>query len=399
MYYYLLSSLKRRLILELKDSFARHPIYNKIVPFVQNKYAFDERPQFGIVVKGSSANKVALSGDNFVGTISSHVMMAFVGEPAYPIEWVREDLQSVNRNEGRIPTLPGVYYIEILTVPTKPQEFGTFAVDPLIESLDEPVLRYQSGIEREAQLQQPPVQGMLRLWENHRFLLRENVDYRVDYSNGAIELLGRGTPQAVLTADYFYAGASVGPNKFQWMTADSQTLPGVVLAFGKRASVGDKVAVRVYPDRVDTANAYGGKFEVSFDLDVITTDPNQMEEIADLVIMYLWGQKKPYLELEGIEIVDISIGGEAEDTYDEGADLWYYNASISIQLRADWEIHVPLPLTISRVTPTTQSQDAQVTPDRRGPETPDLVWNGPSDLFFATVPIVPGRNNSFERIR
>jgi hypothetical protein len=36
MYYYLLSSLKRRLILELQDSFSRHPVYEKVVPFIQN---------------------------------------------------------------------------------------------------------------------------------------------------------------------------------------------------------------------------------------------------------------------------------------------------------------------------------------------------------------------------
>ena len=369
------------------------------MPNIQNKYAFTERPQFGIVLKGASANKVALSGDNFVGTISSHVMLAFVGKPAYPIEWVREDLQRIASNKGQFPTKPGVYYLEILTSPEKPQDFGTFAVDPLLEAVDEPLLRYTSGIEREVQLQQVPSQGTLRIWENHRFLLRENVDYRVDYSNAAVELLSRGQPNAVLTADYYYADQSFGPVQFQWNTADFNTLPGVVLAFGKRACVGDKVAIRVYPDRVDTANAFGGKFEVSFDLDIISTDPTQTEEIADLVIMYLWGQKKAELELEGIEIVDISIGGETEDTYDETADLWYYNASISIQLRADWEIHVPMPLTISRVTPTTASMDAQVTPDRRGPASNAIVWNGPTDLFYATVPSVPGRNNSFERIR
>ena len=48
------------------------------------------------------------------------------------------------------------------------------------------------------------------------------------------------------------------------------------------------------------------------------------QKITDLVIMYLWGQKKSNLELEGIEIVDISIGGEAEDPgrlVDAGVDL------------------------------------------------------------------------------
>jgi hypothetical protein len=398
MYYYLVSSLKRRLIYELKDSFGRHPLYSKLVPFIQNKYAFEERPQFGIVVKGSSANKVSLSGDNFLGTVQSHVMLAHVGQPVFPLEWVREDLRAVQANNDIFPTLPGVYYIEILSVPTNPSEFGTFVVDPLLTSTDEAVLRFQSGIEREGQLQQKPVQGTLRMWENRRFQLREGIDYRVDYSDGAIEFLNRFPPNSVVTADYRYAIPSLGPVQFQWNTPDVKTLPGVVLAFGKRASVGDKVAIVVYPDRVDTANAFGGKFEASFDLDVIVAnDATQMEEVVDLVIMYLWGQKKGQLELEGIEIVDISIGGEAEDVYDETADIYYYNASVSVQLRADWEIHVPLPLTISRVTPTTKDMDQSATLGGKGSPT-SIVGEGPTSLYFATVPVLAGRNNNFERI-
>ena len=69
-------------------------------------------------------------------------------------------------------------------------------------------------------------------------------------------------------------------------------MPGVVLAFGKRAQKGDKVAVVVYPDRVEAAIAHGGRFETSFDLDVISRDTNQMEEIADLTWLDLWGQKR-----------------------------------------------------------------------------------------------------------
>ena len=89
MYYYLISSLKRRLILELQDSFAQHPVYRKITPNIQNRFAFKERPQHGIVVKGSSANKLQLSADNFVGTIQSHVMLAYVNQPTFPLEWIR----------------------------------------------------------------------------------------------------------------------------------------------------------------------------------------------------------------------------------------------------------------------------------------------------------------------
>ncbi len=397
MYYYLVQALKRRLILELKDSFANHPIYDKIVPFIQNKFAFDERPQFGIVVKGSSANKVSLSADNFVGVVQSYVMLGYVGAPAFPLEWVREDLKSIEANNGVMPIPPGIYYLEIITVPDTPQTEGEFILDPLLTVNDEPVLRFITGVESEAQLQQLPVPGTLRLWENRRFLLVEGTHYTVNYQTGAIELLSRSSPGAILTADYRYEVASVGPIRYQWNRADFTTLPGVVLAFGKRAKVGDKVAVVVYQERVETANAYGGRFEASFDMDAIARDPIQMEELADLVIMYLWGQKRPSLSAEGIEITDVSMGGEAEEIFDETSDDYFYNASLSIQIQADWEIHIPLPLTVSRVTPTTPAMDRTVTPIDPALAT-TITGDVKSNLFFATLPVLTGRNDNFERI-
>jgi hypothetical protein len=392
MYYYLVQSLKRRLILELQDSFAKHPIYEKIVPFIQNKFSFEERPQYGIVIKGSSANKVMFSAQNRMGTVMSHVMLAYVGAPAYPLEWIKEDPTCINANLGMMPTPPGVYYIEILSVPDTAQEMGTFVIDPLLTVNDEPVLKFVSGVETEAQLQQLPLQNSLRLWENRKFLLVEGTHYRVNYSTGAIEILTRTQKGSVLTADYRYVVPSVGPINFQWNKADFSTLPGVVLAFGKRARKGDKVAVVVYEDRVSTAEAYGGRFDVNFDLDVISRDANQMEEIADLVIMYFWGEKRSVLSSEGIEITDVSMGGEAEDVYDETADDYFYTASLSMQVQADWELHVPLPLTISRVTPSTADMDKELV---SGSLITDSVRN---KLFFATSPIIAGRNNCYERL-
>ena len=386
MYYYLTSALKRRIGLELKDSFSRHPLYNKIVGSIQNKYVFEERPQFGIVIKGSSANKVALSGDNFIGSIYSHVMLANVGAPAYPIEWIREDLNVVRDNGGTFPLNPGIYYIEILDAPDNPTNPGHFIIDPLLTQTDEAVLQFVSGIEQEAQLQIPPAKGTLRLWLNKRQLLKEGKDYTVDYATGALRLLVRFTPESLLTADYRYPAPSIGPVEFGWNLSDHTTLPGVIMAFGKRARAGDKVAVVVYQDRVEAAKAYGGKFEVNLDLDVIAMDPAQMEEIADLVIMYLWGERKADLETEGIEIVDISMGGEAEETYDETGDTYYYNASISLQLRSDWEIHIPLPLTFSKVS--------QETPDGKSGIIPVT-----GSLYHLTHAVIPGRNNDYERIK
>lgn len=390
MYYYLIGALKRRLILELQDSFSKHSVYRKIAPFIQNRYAFEERPQYGIVVKGSSTNKVQLSADNFVGTVESHVMLAHVGQPSYPVEWVREDLRAVQANNDKMPTLPGVYYLEILSAPEHPGEAGYFALDPLLTATNEPVLHFQSGIEREAQLQQTPVQNTLRLWDG-RFLLKEGIDYQVDYTNGSIKLLSAFSAGSNLTADYRYATTSIGPVEFYWNTADFSTLPGVVLAFGKRAEAGNKIAVVVYPDRVDAAQAFGGKSEISFDLDVIARDPIQMEEISDLVFMYLWGQKKPALEFEGIELLDVSTGGEAEDVYDETTETYYFQATMSVQMRADWEVHVPLPLTISRATPTTAAGDVD-------PSAPSGLVPVTSDMFFQGHAAAVGRNADFERI-
>lgn len=391
MYYNLIHALKRRLILELQDSFSFHPVYRKIVPYIQNRFSFKERPQYGIVIKGSSANKVALSGDNYMGVIESHVMLAYVGQAVYPIEWVREDLVAVRKNGNRMPSLPGVYYIEILTAPTLPGEVGTFAMDPLYTVTDEPVLMFLSGVERVAQLQQIPVQHTVRLWENRSYLLIEGTDYTVNYETGEITLIAAFGKGSVLSADYRYAGTSVGPIEFAWNSADMTTLPGVVLAFGKRSEAGQKVAVVIYGDRVDAAKAFGGKFEVSFDLDVIARDSIQMEEIADLVFMYLWAQKKGALEFEGIEILDVSIGGEAEEIADETGDNYFYQASASVSMRADWELHVPMPLTISKVTPVTRQGETD-------PSVPSGIQAVANEIFFSSEAIFAGRNDDYERI-
>lgn len=397
MYYYLTSALKRRIILELQESFSRHPVYNKVAAFIQNKYSFPERPQFGIVVKGSTSNKVALSADNYQGTVENYVMLAYLDKPAYLLEWVREDSKCID-SHGQMPTAPGVYYIECTSAPETPGEEGEFYVDPLITMTDHPVLRIVSGVESEAQLDPLPVQGTLRIWENHRVELQEGTDFRVDYTTGKVNLLTRFYVDSVLTADYRYAAPTIGPVKWKWNTADWKTLPGVVLAFGKRGAVGDKMAVMVNADRVDTAQAYGGRFDATFDLDVIAQDPMQMEEIADFAMMTFWGEKRSLLSSEGIEVTDISMGGEAEESYDETADLFFYTASLSLQVQTDWEIHIPLPFTLSKATTATREAEEQTTFDRRSGDSSLIAVTPGGGLFIATAPILKGRNSFFEKI-
>lgn len=384
--------MKRRLILELKDSFAAHPVYNKIVDQINNKYAFSERPQMGIVVKGASANKVAMSADQFMGTLQSYVMLAYVGAPKFPIEWVVEDAATIDAHGGQMPLPPGIYYIGIIDAPEDNQSVGHFMVDPLLTVNDEPVMRFLSGIETVGQLQQLPVPGTLRLWQNRNYRLTEGTHYTVNNATGEIAFLERFTVGSVVTADYRYAVESIGPVTWQWNRADYKTLPGAVLAFGKRGKAGDKVAVVVYGDRTPTANAYGGRFDLTFELDVIARDPQQMEELVDLTVMYLQYQKRRVLSTEGIEIMDVSIGGEAEEVADETGDEFFYTGSVSVQLQTPWEVHEPLPLTISVVTSESSSEAF-------GSSKSAIIGDVYNSLVFATMPTLIGRSHDFETIR
>lgn len=386
MYFNLVGPLRRRLILELQDSFSDHPIYRKIVPTIQNKFSFEQRPQFGIVVKGSGGNKVQLSGDNYMGQVRSRVMLAYVGKPEFPIEWVRED-QRVVATTGGMPTAPGIYFIEILKAPTHAEDVGEFTVSPLLTVTNEPLLLFRSGLEREGQLELTPAPGTLRLYQNGRYLLKEGIHYTLGES-GQVTFLREFAPGARVSADYRHTAPDAGPFPFTWNSANVTALPGVILAFGKRSEAGQKVSVVVYQDLVQAAEAYGGKFEATFDLDVVARDNTQMEEIADLVFMYLWSQKKSILELEGIEIMDVSFGSESEEPVDETGDDYIFTSSMSVQIRADWELHVPMPLTISRVTPLSGE----------GPDAKNMIQAVTSEMFFKSHPILFGRNQNYERI-
>ncbi len=305
--------------------------------------------------------------------------------PSFPLEWVREDNRVVQENGGVLPVPPGIYYITIEHAPTAAQEEGSFMVDALVSVNDGPVLRFVSGVEKRAHLEHLPLPGSLRLWLNGRTLLIEGEDYtRLGQD---ITFTGVFYPSNTVTADYHYEAPSFGPFPFTWNHTNRDALPGVVLAFGKRAMTGDQVLVVVTRDREDAAEIYGGKFELGFDLDVIARDPIQMEEVADLAVMYLWAIKKGLLEDEGIEILDISSGSEGEEAYDETGKEIYYTASLSVSMRSDWEVHVPLPLTMARVIP------GSGTPGDPGVEAPPA-----SSIFFSTAPIIAGRGSNYERI-
>jgi len=147
------------------------------------------------------------------------------------------------------------------------------------------------------------------------------------------------------------AGETTGPWEVSQNRALTDPIPGVVLAFGRRITPGDQLAVVVQDKRTISALEFGGRWDLTLDVDVIARDPLAQREILDQTALYLWATARPRLSSAGIEILSINLGGETEEVYDENADDWFYNASFSLQLQTDWSIHVPLGICIRGVEP------------------------------------------------
>jgi hypothetical protein len=351
MYYYLTEVVKRRLIYELRHYYAAHPLYKKITNGIVEKYNWNERPQYGIVVMDASASKMWLSGDHFLGNIESYVMLARVNNlPGQALEWVREDTQAIHQNNNVFPSQAGIYYIDITTVDHNLRT-GQFFVDPLISVKNEKVLE-STGVETTATLLNLPViDGTIFGLRNGSTPLVEGEDYTVNLTTGDIVFLGQVPfPDGdIITFDYRYPAASTGPHDFRFEQANLTAIPGVILAFGERAEAGQKQAILVNEERQVVAEEYGGKWELSLNLDIVARDPIQRNKLADLTGMFLWTILKPQWEREGLSILDVGLGGESEEPYDEVGDDYFYNASISMQIMTDWAMFVAQPLTIRTI--------------------------------------------------
>jgi hypothetical protein len=367
LYFVLSEVVKVRLIQELRNFWAQDPKYkDTLTPNIQGKFSFQERPQQGIVLKVGSQNPQKFSADNFLGVVVSycHLTKAF-GKPGTSIEWIEEDGLAIQRNGGVFPSPPGVYYIEvrkeIYTWKGVPGEYLVFFVDPLLSVIDERPA--QDPLDpRTYTLSQGKFQpGSLNLYEMPGNLpLYEGVNYQADPETGVITLIEPLPKKTFLSADYYYPGQSSGPFPVQENGADNKAIPGVVLAFGRRGVEGDVMAVVIGERREGNSREYGGKFEVSVEMDIIARDVYSQNEIADRTLMYLNSELRDRLSFEGFEIDSVSFGGESEEVYDETGDDYFYNGSISLTLLTDWAIRVPFCSSISRVLPGSTVLEDQV---------------------------------------
>lgn len=351
--------MKRRFISELRRYWSYQPRYRDLVDNIQGKFSFrGDRPQRSIVIKAGSASQEVLSADNFIGTVHSYIFLCkYRTAPGLSVEWVREDAGAIQRNGGMFPSPPGIYYIEVQTDPDDPDGF-IFFVDPLLDSRGEAVQMISPTV---GQLAQVPYSGSLRLFEQpSQFLLSDPASYTLDETTGRINLVAPLLQGHYLVADYRYQGTSTGPHVARPNYANSTAIPGVVLAFGTRMQDKDALSVVVQPIRSISALEYGGRWDVSLDFEVSARDVEDQEAIADQSVIYIYGILRSYLPAEGMEITEVSLGGESEETYDDNADDYFYTSSFSLTVQTDWFVWVPIQGYIRDAIPLTLEQSKAI---------------------------------------
>ncbi len=356
MYYVLTGQIKNRIIEELRSYWATQPRYAEIVEYIQGKYAFKERPQMGLIVKAGSGNPVTFSADNFLGIDYSFCYAAKVkGHFGNCLEWVREDPIAIQNNNGRFPSPPGLYFIEIVALDQQ---------GDIVRQYGFTVTQYRSKTKVQPQdlgsgLYQvdPWAPGSLRICEMPgKTWVPASACVSLDPDAGTFQYPRILDPAQWLEVEYRTQGVVQGtfPLRPEW--ANNQAIPGVTLAFGQEINTGDIMVVVVQPRRLPANLVYGGQWTLSLDIDVVATDVHAQQYIADRTVMHLIARARTRMVEEGINIVEVSLGGESEEQMDETGDLYFYNSSFSMSIETDWQLHIPIEFTLRGVQDITMAR-------------------------------------------
>lgn len=327
MFYRLTGQVSDFIIKFLRDYWAGHAEYSDLPPNIVGKYRFGTSPQRCIVVKVGGASSQRLSPDNFTGHLTAYCGLASApGKPGRAVEWVRED-DLAPRVDGAFPTLPGMYYCEL--TPDGVVVTPYYAVDqevPMPTGTGAYLLSYT------------PAPESLRVY---------NGQWAAGpYTLNGQELAVEGDDVWV---SYRHEGSPTAPVKVLPQRAYNTILPGVVMAFGKDLTPGDGWYVMVAREREIMGEVYGGQWDLQMDLQILARDVNDQRYITDRTVMMLLAYARPVLSTWGVEMEEISIGGESEEIYDETGDDYSYGATISLSLKTEWSMVKPLPRRLSAV--------------------------------------------------
>lgn len=320
--------------------------------------------------------------------------------PGTTLEWARENftvLEGVSPDRSVFPTPPGVYVVEVQKLPDDARQIaGDFIVDPIITVLSEPLIVFNSSADVTAQLSHPDVYpGSVRLYLNNRRSLVTGVDFSVDYLTGEVSFLKTTPAGDSIFADYRYQLPQQGPFPFYRDWTDTASIPGAILAFGDRVQAKDQMAIVVTSDRTEVAEVYGGKFEITFNLVVFSRDAEDRERMSDYIIAKFL-ERQSELGFDGLELLDISPGGENEEVYNTEIDDYYYESAVNLSLRVDWEMWYPLPIVINRAELTSQQTEIQ-SGYLDGTASYDLLSIA-TQMGIGAIPVKIGKTLTYERV-
>lgn len=106
-------------------------------------------------------------------------------------------------------------------------------------------------------------------------------------------------------------------------------------------------------------------------------------------------ERQNTLGFEGLELLDISPGGESEEVYNAEIDDYYYESAVTLSMRVDWETWVPLPIVINRIDLTSESKLSET--GYLGSASYDLLKVA-TELGITGIPVRIGKTLTYERV-
>jgi len=236
---------------------------------------------------------------------------------------------------------PGRYYIQLIST-------SQYVIDPLYIVKGEKVIEGTTGVETTANLAHG---GLLTDLEtlyiqkysrSNQIKLISGTDYTIDTATGEITFLSPLPVGTNLYANYRWVGSTLGPfeipSDFHY---DNEALSGIILAFGNKKVVNDKLVLLVYPNREQASKVYSGHWDMNFDIDVFARDPIELPDLTDYIIDDMWTRKRLSLISEGFTIEEMDPGGESEEVYDTNTGELYYKNTVSLRAMTEWKRFVP----------------------------------------------------------
>jgi hypothetical protein len=337
-FFYGIHETKKRVIEFLQDTLGNRPLFSRVT--IQNAYGKTERDKINVIVTGSSNQVQQLSPDNFLQADIGYSIQAKVdNHPGYFLAWVRDDLSSPESNLNRVD--PGIYF---LTLKNVDQQGGILQIDVLRVVKREVVLFNYTG-ETQIQLEHfPVVEGTLQLFvDNSLYPPNAPADYYdVDLETGIITLNRCVAPGSRITANYNWADAPLPDVPVLRGDGRTDVLTGVLLGFSEEFVEGDRSVVCVQPQPERCALTFGGRLGVTLTFDTRAQDTPTSEQVVDALMDTIWAEAKPTLSDEGLDIVEVSVGGESTDLEDETAEEWAFQFSFTADVEGEWQRRVPL---------------------------------------------------------